>query len=58
MADLEKIAEDLSGLTVIEAADLVKLLEEKFHILKLGKMVFYRIKKFLQSLVLVNFLMG
>ena len=28
MADLEKIAEDLSNLTVIEAADLSKLLEE------------------------------
>tara|TARA_A100001037_G_C14726613_1_gene446917 strand:- start:24 stop:452 length:429 start_codon:yes stop_codon:yes gene_type:complete len=32
MADLEKIAEDLSGLTVIEAADLVKLLEEKWDV--------------------------
>jgi len=29
MADIEKIAEDLSKLTVIEAADLAKLLEEK-----------------------------
>ena len=32
MADLEKIAEDLSGLTVIEAAELVKLLEEKWDV--------------------------
>ena len=30
MADLEKIAEDLSSLTVLEAADLAKLLEEKW----------------------------
>ena len=29
MADLEKIAEELSSLTVLEAADLAKLLEEK-----------------------------
>ena len=29
MADLEKIAEDLSALTVLEAAELSKLLEEK-----------------------------
>lgn len=32
MADLEKIAEDLSGLTVLEAADLAKLLEEKWGV--------------------------
>ncbi len=32
MADLEKIAEDLSGLTVMEAADLAKLLEEKWGV--------------------------
>ena len=32
MADLEKIAEELSGLTVIEAADLSKLLEEKWGV--------------------------
>lgn len=32
MADLEKIAEDLSVLTVIEAADLAKLLEEKWGV--------------------------
>ena len=32
MADLEKIAEDLSSLTVIEAADLSKLLEEKWGV--------------------------
>src|SRR3979411_1062157 len=28
MADLQKIVEDLSGLTVLEAADLAKMLEE------------------------------
>ena len=32
MADLEKIADDLSALTVIEAADLAKLLEEKWGV--------------------------
>ncbi len=32
MANLEKIAEDLSGLTVIEAAELSKLLEEKWGV--------------------------
>ena len=32
MADLEKIAEDLSVLTVLEAADLAKLLEEKWGV--------------------------
>ena len=32
MADLEKIANDLSGLTVLEAADLVKMLEEKWGV--------------------------
>ncbi len=32
MADLEKIAEDLSKLTVLEAADLSKLLEEKWGV--------------------------
>ena len=32
MADIEKIAEDLSGLTVLEAADLSKLLEEKWGV--------------------------
>ncbi len=32
MADLEKIAEDLSGLTVMEAASLVKMLEEKWGV--------------------------
>ncbi len=31
-ADLEKIAEELSGLTVIEAAELSKLLEEKWGV--------------------------
>src|ERR1700693_2910057 len=29
MADLQKLAEELSGLTVLEAAELSKLLEEK-----------------------------
>jgi large subunit ribosomal protein L7/L12 len=32
MADLEKIAEQLSGLSVLEAADLVKMLEEKWGV--------------------------
>ncbi|MCZ6886309.1 MAG: 50S ribosomal protein L7/L12 [Alphaproteobacteria bacterium] len=32
MADIEKIAEELSTLTVIEAADLSKLLEEKWGV--------------------------
>lgn len=32
MADLEKIAEELSSLTVIEAAELSKLLEEKWGV--------------------------
>ena len=32
MADLEKIAEDLSSLTVLEEADLAKLLEEKWGV--------------------------
>ena len=32
MADLEKIAEDLSKLTVLEAADLAKMLEEKWGV--------------------------
>lgn len=32
MPDLEKIAEDLSSLTVIEAADLSKMLEEKWGV--------------------------
>lgn len=32
MADLTKIAEDLSSLTVMEAADLAKLLEEKWGV--------------------------
>ena len=34
MADLEKIAEDLSNLTVLEAADLSKLLEEIMAIVR------------------------
>ena len=32
MADLEKIADDLSALTVMEAADLAKLLEDKWGV--------------------------
>ena len=32
MANLEKIVEDLSALTVLEAADLAKLLEEKWGV--------------------------
>lgn len=32
MADIEKIAEDLSALTVMEAAELSKLLEEKWGV--------------------------
>ena len=32
MADLENIAEQLSGLTVLEAAELSKLLEEKWGV--------------------------
>ncbi|KZD24033.1 50S ribosomal protein L7/L12 [Tardiphaga robiniae] len=32
MADLQKIVEDLSSLTVLEAADLAKMLEEKWGV--------------------------
>jgi large subunit ribosomal protein L7/L12 len=32
MADLAKIVEDLSGLTVLEAAELAKMLEEKWGV--------------------------
>lgn len=32
MADLNKMVEELSGLTVLEAAELVKLLEEKWGV--------------------------
>jgi large subunit ribosomal protein L7/L12 len=32
MADLQKIVDDLSGLTVFEAADLSKMLEEKWGV--------------------------
>jgi len=32
MADLQKLAEELSGLTVLEAAELSKLLEEKWGV--------------------------
>ena len=32
MADLEKITEEISGLSLLEAADLVKMLEEKLGV--------------------------
>ncbi len=32
MADLQKLAEELSGLTVLEAAELSKMLEEKWGV--------------------------
>ena len=32
MADLKKLVDDLSGLTVLEAADLSKMLEEKWGV--------------------------
>jgi large subunit ribosomal protein L7/L12 len=32
MADLEKLMDELSGLTVLEAAELVKMLEEKWGV--------------------------
>ena len=32
MADIDKIIEELSGLTVLEAADLVKVLEDKWGV--------------------------
>ena len=32
MADLQKLAEDLSGLSLMEAAELVKILEEKWGV--------------------------
>ena len=32
MADIDKIVEELSGLTVLEAADLVKALEDKWGV--------------------------
>ena len=32
MGDLEKIADDLSGLTVMEAAELAKMLEDKWGV--------------------------
>jgi len=32
MADLEKIADELSSLTVLEAAELAKLLEDKWGV--------------------------
>lgn len=32
MADLEKLAEDLSGLSLLEAAELTKILEEKWGV--------------------------
>ena len=35
MADIAKIAEDLSNLTVLEAAELATMLEEKWGVLPL-----------------------
>jgi large subunit ribosomal protein L7/L12 len=32
MADLQKLVDDLSGLTVLEAAELAKLLEDKWGV--------------------------
>jgi large subunit ribosomal protein L7/L12 len=32
MADLDKLVEDLSGLTLLEAADLTKMLEERWGV--------------------------
>ena len=32
MADLQKIVDELSGLTVLEAAELAKMLEEKWGV--------------------------
>jgi large subunit ribosomal protein L7/L12 len=32
MSKIEKLVEDLSGLTVLEAADLAKMLEEKWGV--------------------------
>jgi len=32
MADLEKLAEEISGLTLLEASELVKMLEEKLGV--------------------------
>jgi len=32
MADLQKVVEDLSGLTLLEAAELTKMLEEKWGV--------------------------
>ena len=32
MADIDKLTEDLSGLSVLEVADLVKALEEKWGV--------------------------
>ena len=32
MADIQKIADDLSGLTVLEASELTKILEEKWGV--------------------------
>lgn len=34
MADINKIAEELGTLTILEAADLVKLLEEKWGVFR------------------------
>jgi len=40
MADLQKLVDDLSTLTVLEAADLAKLLEEKWGVSAAAPMAF------------------
>jgi large subunit ribosomal protein L7/L12 len=40
MADLQKLVNDLSSLTVLEAADLAKLLEEKWGVSAAAPMAF------------------
>ena len=40
MADLQKLVDDLSKLTVLEAADLAKLLEEKWGVSAAAPMAF------------------
>ena len=40
MADLQKLVDDLSSLTVLEAADLAKLLEEKWGVSAAAPMAF------------------
>ena len=40
MADLQKLVDDLSSLTVLEAADLAKLLEDKWGVSAAAPMAF------------------